>query len=130
MKLYRERGVNPASGCLPAALQLVLLLPMYQVFSQGLSAPDISSMLSVFGVTVVDIQCQTPANPIDPCINPDIPWLAWIPKIVDGQPSCSPATRAACRPTCRRSSGTSCRACSACRCSRSRRPSSSSSRRG
>jgi YidC/Oxa1 family membrane protein insertase len=85
MRLYRERGVNPASGCLPALLQLVLLLPMYQVFSQGLSAPDISSMLTVGGVTVVNITCETPANPTDPCINPDIPWLAWIPQITDGQ---------------------------------------------
>ena len=32
MKLYRDRGVNPASGCLPAVLQMLLLLPMYQVF--------------------------------------------------------------------------------------------------
>ena len=85
MKLYRERGVNPASGCLPALLQLVLLLPMYQVFTQGLSAPDISSMLTVAGVTVVDIQCQNPTDPLAPCIDPDIPWLAWIPKIADGQ---------------------------------------------
>jgi len=85
MKLYRERGVNPASGCLPAGLQLVLLLPMYQVFSQGLSAPDISSMLTVGGVTVVHITCETPAIPTDPCINPDIPWLAWIPQITNGQ---------------------------------------------
>ena len=49
MKLYKDRGVNPASGCLPAVLQLLLLLPMYQVFSQGLIAPNISSMLQVFG---------------------------------------------------------------------------------
>ena len=35
MKLYKERGVNPASGCLPAVLQMVLLLPMYQVFRRG-----------------------------------------------------------------------------------------------
>jgi hypothetical protein len=58
---------------------------MYQVFTQGLSAPDISSMLTVAGVTVVDIQCQDPTNPLAPCIDPDIPWLAWIPKIADGQ---------------------------------------------
>jgi YidC/Oxa1 family membrane protein insertase len=81
MQLYRDRGVNPASGCLPALLQLVLLLPMYQVFSQGLTAPDISSMLSVFGVQVVNIQCQDPGNPYAPCINPDVPWLAWLPVI-------------------------------------------------
>jgi YidC/Oxa1 family membrane protein insertase len=84
MQLYRDRGVNPASGCLPAVLQLVLLLPMYQVFTQGLTAPDISSMLSPFGIPLVDITCQDPGNPYAPCIDPDIPWLAWIPKIDDG----------------------------------------------
>ena len=47
MKLYRDRGVNPASGCLPAVLQLFLLLPMYQVFMRGLNAPDVSAMLSI-----------------------------------------------------------------------------------
>jgi YidC/Oxa1 family membrane protein insertase len=84
MKLYRDRGVNPASGCLPAVLQLVLLLPMYQVIRQGLSAPDISSMLHPFGIELVQIQCQYPNDPYAPCINPDIPWLAWIPTIQDG----------------------------------------------
>ena len=74
MKLYKERGFNPASGCLPALLQLVLLLPMYQVFSQGLSAPDISSMLQVFGHQVITSTCQTRATQ-RPCINPIIPWL-------------------------------------------------------
>ena len=81
MKLYRERGVNPASGCLPAIVQLILLLPMYQVFNQGLNAPDISSMLSVFGNPVVSIECQDPTNPYAPCIDPTIPWLGWIPRI-------------------------------------------------
>ena len=83
MQLYRERGVNPASGCLPAVLQMVLLLPMYQVFTQGLTAPDISSMLSPLGIPLVDIQCQDPGDPYAPCIDPDIPWLAWIPTIDD-----------------------------------------------
>jgi YidC/Oxa1 family membrane protein insertase len=81
MQLYRDRGVNPASGCLPALLQLVLLLPMYQVFSQGLTAPDISSMLSPFGIQLVDIQCQAPNDPYAPCIDPNVPWLAWLPVI-------------------------------------------------
>jgi YidC/Oxa1 family membrane protein insertase len=84
MKLYRERGVNPASGCLPSLLQLVLLLPMYQVFTQGLSAPDISSMMTVGGVTVMNVQCQDPGNLQVPCLDPDIPWLAWLPTITDG----------------------------------------------
>jgi YidC/Oxa1 family membrane protein insertase len=81
MKLYRERGVNPASGCLPALLQMLLLLPMYQVFSQGLSAPNISSMLSVFGQPVMSVQCYDPTNPLAPCIDPSVPWLAWLPTI-------------------------------------------------
>ena len=59
MQLYKDRGVNPASGCLPSLLQLVLLMPMYQVFSQGLKAPDISSMLSPFGITLVNVTCQS-----------------------------------------------------------------------
>ena len=81
MQLYKDRGVNPASGCLPAVLQLVLLLPMYQVFNQGLNAPDISAMLVPFGQQVVDIVCQDPGNLYVPCIDTAITWLAWIPKI-------------------------------------------------
>ncbi|MBX3028649.1 MAG: YidC/Oxa1 family membrane protein insertase [Chloroflexi bacterium] len=81
MKLYKERGVNPAAGCLPALLQMLLLLPMYQVFSQGLSAPDISSMLSVFGQPVLSVECYDPTNPLAPCIDPSVPWLAWLPQI-------------------------------------------------
>ncbi len=75
MRLYRERGVNPAAGCLPAVLQLFLLIPIYQVVSQGLSAPDISSMLQVFGQPLIDIACQTPGDPNVPCINPTVAWL-------------------------------------------------------
>ena len=30
MKLYQEHGVNPASGCLPMILQLVILIPLYR----------------------------------------------------------------------------------------------------
>ena len=86
MQLYKDRGVNPASGCLPAVLQLVLLLPMYQVFTQGLKAPDISSMLAPFGIQLVDIQCQNPGDPYSPCIDPSIPWLAWIPRIAAPEP--------------------------------------------
>jgi YidC/Oxa1 family membrane protein insertase len=75
MKLYSERGVNPAAGCLPSVLQLFLLLPMYYVFTAGLQAPDISSMLTVFGVQVVNVTCQAPGNALVPCINPTLHWL-------------------------------------------------------
>ncbi len=77
MKLYKERGYNPASGCLPGLLQMVLLIPMYQVFSQGLSAPNIDSMLTIFGHQVIQVTCQTPPAPgvVVPCINGTIWWL-------------------------------------------------------
>jgi YidC/Oxa1 family membrane protein insertase len=76
MRLYRERGINPAAGCLPAVLQLFLLIPIYQVVSQGLSAPDISAMLQVFGQQVIDVTCQVvPPDPNTPCIDPTISWL-------------------------------------------------------
>lgn len=78
MRLYRERGINPAAGCLPALLQLVLLIPMYQVISQGLAAPDISSMLQIAGNPVLSVTCQDPGNPLVPCIDPTIPWLDWL----------------------------------------------------
>ncbi|MBA3307977.1 MAG: membrane protein insertase YidC [Chloroflexi bacterium] len=84
MRLYRERGINPAAGCLPALLQLVLLIPMYQVISQGLAAPDISSMLQIAGNPVVSVACQDPGNPTVPCIDPTIPWLDWLTPAAGG----------------------------------------------
>ncbi len=75
MRLYKERGVNPASGCLPTMLTMVLLLPMYSVFSSGLTAPNISSMLHVFGVQVVDVSCQAASATGGPCIQPHVWWL-------------------------------------------------------
>ncbi len=80
MELYKERGVNPASGCLPILLQLPLLLIIYQVISQGLTNPDPTAMLTVFGHQVVDVQCVnglgTPDyNPYMPCIDTTVTWL-------------------------------------------------------
>jgi YidC/Oxa1 family membrane protein insertase len=75
MRLYRERGVNPASGCLPSLLQLFLLIPIYSVVSTGLAAPDISSALQVFGIPVLQgLTCHAPGT-LQPCINPIIGWL-------------------------------------------------------
>lgn len=80
MELYKERGVNPASGCLPMVLQLPLLLIIYQVISQGLTNPDPTAMLTVFGVQVVDVQCvnglgTAAYDPYKPCIDTTVAWL-------------------------------------------------------
>jgi YidC/Oxa1 family membrane protein insertase len=37
MKIYREAGINPASGLLPLFVQLPVLIAMYQVFFSGLT---------------------------------------------------------------------------------------------
>src|SRR4029077_3958838 len=52
MALYKDRGVNPAAGCLPLVLQFVLLIPMYSVIRDGLTSYDPTAMLEVFGYQV------------------------------------------------------------------------------
>lgn len=80
MELYKERGVNPASGCLPLLLQLPLLLIIYSVISQGLTNPDPTSMFTVFGIRIVDIQCvnglgTAAYDPYRACIDGTVAWL-------------------------------------------------------
>ena len=36
MELYQKAGVNPAAGCLPQIVQLVILIALYQAFNQVL----------------------------------------------------------------------------------------------
>jgi YidC/Oxa1 family membrane protein insertase len=74
MRLYRERGVNPAAGCLPMILQLFLLLPIYQVVNQGLGATEINSMLQVFGQPLMSVACVAPGT-FEPCMDTTIWWL-------------------------------------------------------
>ena len=84
MRLYRERGASPASGCLPAFLQLFLLLPIYSVINVGLAAPDISSALQFLGFPVLDIACYS-SDALKPCIDPTIWWLgldAHVPEVL------------------------------------------------
>lgn len=85
MRLYRERGVNPASGCLPSILQLFLLLPIYSVVNQGLAAPDISSAMQFLGVPLNIVTCQAPGTLL-PCLDPTINWLfgldAHVPEVL------------------------------------------------
>ena len=37
MRLYKEAGINPASGCLPLLIQLPILIALYRVFLVGIS---------------------------------------------------------------------------------------------
>ena len=73
---YKERGVNPAQGCLPLVLQFMLLIPMYSVFSSGLQNTDPNGMLRVFGIQVITLDCPpsqyNAAGHVIPCINSTI----------------------------------------------------------
>ena len=64
MKLYRERKVNPASGCLPLLVQIPIFFALYKVIFvtlelrhaaffgpfQDLAAPDPTSIMNLFGL--------------------------------------------------------------------------------
>jgi YidC/Oxa1 family membrane protein insertase len=85
MALYKERGVSQA-GCLTALLPLLLILPMYQVVREGLTAADLVESLKVFGFQVVPLTCPPPHLVIlpdgkegfAPCIESAISWLGGI----------------------------------------------------
>ena len=64
MRLYKERGVNPASGCLPALLQLFLLLPMYRSSARA-SRRRTSARCSRSSAarSCTDFTCQRPGQP-------------------------------------------------------------------
>jgi YidC/Oxa1 family membrane protein insertase len=91
-EFYKQRGINPAGGCLPALLTMGLLIPMYSVISQGLTNYDITPMLQVFGINLavpLNIVCD-PApifneagKVVNPCLNPIAFGINWsIPEPV------------------------------------------------
>jgi YidC/Oxa1 family membrane protein insertase len=92
-QLYAERGINPLAGCLPALLQILLLIPMYSVFSQGLQNYNPQAMLDVFGLRIIDLGCD-PAplfnelgHVINPCLNPVAFGVNWgVPETIIGSP--------------------------------------------
>lgn len=47
MRIYKEAGINPASGCLPLVIQLPILIALYRVFFSGLT-PDTYHFLYSF----------------------------------------------------------------------------------
>jgi YidC/Oxa1 family membrane protein insertase len=74
-ELMKERGISQA-GCLSMLLPMLLILPMYQVVREGLSHPDPTQMLSLFGIQIVPLTCD-PIHLVDKtaCIDGTIPWL-------------------------------------------------------
>jgi YidC/Oxa1 family membrane protein insertase len=71
LKLYRERGYNPASGCFPILLQMPILFAMYAAFLQ---APELT------GDSLSRILWPFVENPLAPDQKLDLAahWLPWI----------------------------------------------------
>jgi len=85
-EFYRQRGINPAGGCLPILLQFGLLIPMYSVFSQGLTNHDITPMLQVGPIDLaatLGIVCPTEAvfdaagHVLNPCLDSSLFGINW-----------------------------------------------------
>jgi len=90
-QLYSERGINPAAGCLPAILQIFLLIPMYSVFSSGLQNFNPQAMLDVFGFRIIDLQCQVEpivnavGHVLNPCLDSKAFGVDWgVPEVIIG----------------------------------------------
>jgi len=89
-EFYKERGVNPLAGCLPTLLQLLLLIPMYSVISQGLTNYNVEAMVTVFGVELFDLNCPAvpmydAAGNVIPCLNPIAFGINWgVPEVIIG----------------------------------------------
>jgi len=81
MKLYQERGYNPAMGCLPLLLQMPLLLAMYAAFNQ---APHLT------GASLAQDLIPFVPNPLGPDQTIDLtahwlPWMTTCPPAAVGQ---------------------------------------------
>ena len=82
-EFYKQRGINPAGGCLPTILSMGLLIPMYSVFNQGLTNHDVNGALNVFGIQIMHLNCA--AAPLfdlaghvtNPCLNATAFGIDW-----------------------------------------------------
>jgi YidC/Oxa1 family membrane protein insertase len=90
-ELYRERGINPLSGCLPAILQIFLLIPMYSVFSSGLQNFNPQAMLDIFGFRIIELNCSAApvidqvTGHIKPCLDAMAFGVNWgVPEVIIG----------------------------------------------
>jgi YidC/Oxa1 family membrane protein insertase len=83
MKLYRERGVNPAAGCLPLLLQMPILFAFYAALLQmtyGLGAGFGGQIAPLTGAQFETIRYPFIPNPLESAEALDLtaPWLPWI----------------------------------------------------
>jgi YidC/Oxa1 family membrane protein insertase len=85
MKLYKERGVNPAAGCLPLVLQMPLLIALYNSLLQlgcGLGPPPGNLCPGLTHDMVESFRYTFIPNPIplDGALDTTAHWLPWISR--------------------------------------------------
>ncbi|HEY4718787.1 MAG TPA: YidC/Oxa1 family membrane protein insertase [Anaerolineales bacterium] len=62
MKLYKELGINPLSGCLPSLIQLPLLLAMYWAITRALAATPLQLLDLAQGISLGNAAHLIPLN--------------------------------------------------------------------
>jgi YidC/Oxa1 family membrane protein insertase len=60
MNLYKDYGVNPASGCLPLLLQMPILFALYAVFQSSIELRQAGFFLWINDLSVPDIAFKLP----------------------------------------------------------------------
>jgi YidC/Oxa1 family membrane protein insertase len=87
MKLYQERGVNPAAGCLPLVLQLPILFALYSALLQlgcglGKSGNDCPGLSHDEAEQVMGFLTSVFSNPVASggFLDTTAHWLPWITR--------------------------------------------------
>jgi YidC/Oxa1 family membrane protein insertase len=90
-QLYAERGINQFAGCLPSLLSILLLIPMYSVFTNGLTNYNPQAMLEIFGFRILDLHCDpapifnAAGHVLNPCLDPNAFGVNWgVPEVIIG----------------------------------------------
>ncbi len=82
LELYKKNGINPAAGCLPQILQLVILISLYQVFNQVITAgADVVAKINQSLYSFVKLSPQTALNLNFLYLNLSRPDLIYIPGL-------------------------------------------------
>jgi YidC/Oxa1 family membrane protein insertase len=73
MNLYRERGVNPASGCVPMLLTMPVLLAFYSMLSQSIELRGAD-----FGFWIHDLSMKDPYYVTPLLMGGTMFWQQWV----------------------------------------------------
>jgi YidC/Oxa1 family membrane protein insertase len=63
MKLYKEKGVNPAAGCLPTLVQLPILLGLYRVLIELVNKAPEEAVAYINGIVFTPLQVTSYWDP-------------------------------------------------------------------